>query len=151
MYVECLVHFLVSSCGQCCYSSCDMASRVLSQYKSDMMQQQYVSTTNFSFFLCTLCERHTNCPLLGVLTFTFSFRWISIHSCIELWLAYIKVNLVLDDAIEYSPDPSGEGLVRTELKSEILLNGNQIAVLVPGGAPPGDSLAAQQQQASSPL
>lgn len=53
------------------------------------------------------------------------------------------VNLVLDDAIEYTPDPSGGGLIRTELKSEILLNGNQIAVLVPGGAPPGDSLAAQ--------
>ncbi|KAI2495624.1 snRNP protein [Fragilaria crotonensis] len=53
------------------------------------------------------------------------------------------VNLVLDDAIEYTPDATGEGLVRTELKSEILLNGNQIAVLVPGGAPPGDSLAAQ--------
>ena len=54
---------------------------------------------------------------------------------------------MLEDAIEYSPDPTGgEGLVRTELKSEILLNGNQIAVLVPGGAPPGDSLAAQQQE-----
>mmetsp|Transcript_16067 Transcript_16067/g.26837 ORF Transcript_16067/g.26837 Transcript_16067/m.26837 type:complete len:94 (-) Transcript_16067:102-383(-) len=52
------------------------------------------------------------------------------------------VNLVLDDAIEYTPDAGGE-ITRTELKSEILLNGNQIAVLVPGGAPPGDSLAAQ--------
>eukprot|EP00544_Gedaniella_sp_CCMP2646_P003975 CAMPEP_0202482454 /NCGR_PEP_ID=MMETSP1361-20130828/1855_1 /ASSEMBLY_ACC=CAM_ASM_000849 /TAXON_ID=210615 /ORGANISM="Staurosira complex sp., Strain CCMP2646" /LENGTH=93 /DNA_ID=CAMNT_0049110327 /DNA_START=27 /DNA_END=308 /DNA_ORIENTATION=- len=52
------------------------------------------------------------------------------------------VNLVLDDAVEYSPE--GDGLVKTELQSELLLNGNQIAVLVPGGTgPPEDSLAAQ--------
>lgn len=77
--------------------------------------------------------------------------WLSAQKCPELTRSlcffhfryYTKVNLVLDDAIEYTPDASGEGLVRTELKSEILLNGNQIAVLVPGGAPPGDSLAAQ--------
>lgn len=49
---------------------------------------------------------------------------------------------MLEDAVEYSPD--GEGLVKTELQSELLLNGNQIAVLVPGGSgPPDDSLAAQ--------
>lgn len=49
---------------------------------------------------------------------------------------------MLEDAVEYSLE--GEGLVKTELKSEILLNGNQIAVLVPGGSgPPEDSLAAQ--------
>lgn len=55
------------------------------------------------------------------------------------------MNLVLDDAVEYTPDTSGGGggLVRTALKNEILLNGNQIAVLVPGGTPPEDSLAAQ--------
>jgi hypothetical protein len=34
-------------------------------------------------------------------------------------------------------------MIKTELKSEILLNGNQIAVLVPGAKPPEDSLAAQ--------
>ena len=56
---------------------------------------------------------------------------------------------MLDNVIEFSPDPSGDGLVRTELKSEILLNGNQIAVLVPGGAPPGDSLAAASAAAVS--
>lgn len=57
-----------------------------------------------------------------------------------------QVNLVLDDAVEYVPDPSNmEEFTRTELKSEILLNGNQIAVLVPGGAPPGDSLAAKSE------
>lgn len=61
----------------------------------------------------------------------------------DLTHCYIpQVNLVLDDAIEYTPDGFG-GLTRTALKSEILLNGNQIAVLVPGGAPPGDSLAAK--------
>lgn len=54
------------------------------------------------------------------------------------------VNLVLDDAVEYSPDPrEGGKVVRTELKSEILLNGNHVAVLIPGGVgPPDDSLAA---------
>jgi U6 snRNA-associated Sm-like protein LSm5 len=55
-----------------------------------------------------------------------------------------QVNLVLDDAIEYSPDPQDlTKAIKTELNCEILLNGNQIAVLVPGGAgPPEDSLAA---------
>ena len=54
-----------------------------------------------------------------------------------------QVNLVLDDAVEYAPDGES-GFIKTELQSEILLNGNQIAVLVPGGTgPPEDSLAAQ--------
>lgn len=44
------------------------------------------------------------------------------------------VNLVLDEAVEYSPDRNGEIVVR-ELKSELLLNGNHVAVLVPGGSP----------------
>ena len=48
------------------------------------------------------------------------------------------VNLVLDDVVEYTPR-SGS-LVRTELKSEILLNGNHVAILIPGG-PPHDSVA----------
>mmetsp|Transcript_2444 Transcript_2444/g.3653 ORF Transcript_2444/g.3653 Transcript_2444/m.3653 type:complete len:95 (-) Transcript_2444:591-875(-) len=53
------------------------------------------------------------------------------------------VNLVLDDAVEYSPDPRTGEIVKTELKSEILLNGNHVAVLVPGGTgPPDDSMAA---------
>jgi small nuclear ribonucleoprotein (snRNP)-like protein len=51
------------------------------------------------------------------------------------------VNLVLDDAVEYAPDTRNEGeITKTELKSEILLNGNQIAVLIPG-AGPEDSMA----------
>jgi U6 snRNA-associated Sm-like protein LSm5 len=56
-----------------------------------------------------------------------------------------QVNLVLDDAIEYTPDPSDKSkVIKTKLDSEILLNGNQIAILVPGGTgPPEDSLAAQ--------
>mmetsp|Transcript_11866 Transcript_11866/g.15826 ORF Transcript_11866/g.15826 Transcript_11866/m.15826 type:complete len:96 (-) Transcript_11866:289-576(-) len=54
------------------------------------------------------------------------------------------VNLVLDDAVEYAPDPrEGGRIVKTELQSEILLNGNHVAVLVPGGSgPPEDSMAA---------
>ena len=56
-----------------------------------------------------------------------------------------QVNLVLDDAVEYTPDPNDKTkVIRTKLETEILLNGNQIAVLVPGGSgPPEDSLAAQ--------
>ena len=53
--------------------------------------------------------------------------------------------MVLDDAVEYSPDPKDKTkVIKTELKTEILLNGNQIAVLVPGGTgPPADSLASR--------
>ena len=52
------------------------------------------------------------------------------------------VNLVLDDAVEFTPDPNDKTkVIRTELHTEILLNGNQIAVLVPGGeGPPPDSV-----------
>lgn len=50
------------------------------------------------------------------------------------------VNLVLDDAVEYSPDVHGE-VVKTELESEILLNGNHVTVLIPGGEGPENSLA----------
>ncbi len=54
------------------------------------------------------------------------------------------VNLVLDDAVEYTPDPDDPSrVIKRKLDTEILLNGNQIAILVPGGAgPPDDSLAA---------
>jgi U6 snRNA-associated Sm-like protein LSm5 len=54
------------------------------------------------------------------------------------------VNLVLDNAVEYTPDPDDkEKFIKNTLDTEILLNGNQIAILVPGGAgPPEGSLAA---------
>ena len=53
------------------------------------------------------------------------------------------VNLVLDDAIEYAPDPRNKGrIIKKEIRCEILLNGNHVTVLVPGGTgPPEDSLA----------
>ena len=52
------------------------------------------------------------------------------------------VNLVLDDAVEYSPDARNPGeICKTELESEILLNGNHVTVLIPGSGPE-DSLAA---------
>lgn len=61
------------------------------------------------------------------------------------------VNLVLDDAVEYTPDPDDPSkVVRRALEAEILLNGNQIAILVPGGTgPPADSLAAAASAAST--
>ena len=54
------------------------------------------------------------------------------------------MNLVLDDAVEFSPDPHNKSkYVKTVLNSEILLNGNQITLLVPGGAgPPPESVSA---------
>ena len=52
------------------------------------------------------------------------------------------VGMRLDDAIEYAPDARTGEIVKTELKSEILLNGNHVAVLVPGGTGPEGSLAA---------
>lgn len=53
-----------------------------------------------------------------------------------------QVNLVLDDAIEYTPDTNQKDkFVKAVLNTEILLNGNQIAVLVPGGTgPPDDAI-----------
>jgi len=48
-----------------------------------------------------------------------------------------QVNLVLDDAVEYTPDPNNKDkFIESKLNTEILLNGNQIAVLVPGGKGP---------------
>ena len=66
-------------------------------------------------------------------------------SAVALPPSHLQVNLVLDQAVEYTPDPNDKTkAIKTELKTEILLNGNQIAILVPGGAgPPPDSLAAQ--------
>jgi len=46
------------------------------------------------------------------------------------------VNMVLDDAVETGPDGSGG---RSEKKLDtILLNGSNVAVLVPGGKPSDD-------------
>ena len=54
-----------------------------------------------------------------------------------------QVNLVLDNAVEYTPDPNDKSkYIKTVLHTEILLNGNQIAALVPGGSGPSeDSLS----------
>jgi len=51
--------------------------------------------------------------------------------------------LVLEDAIEFTPDPNDKSrMIKTVLNTEILLNGNQIAALIPGGSgPPEDSLS----------
>ena len=46
------------------------------------------------------------------------------------------VNMVLDDAVESAPDGSG-GRAETRLDT-ILLNGSNVAVLVPGGKPDAD-------------
>lgn len=53
------------------------------------------------------------------------------------------VNLVLDDAVEYSPDARNPGeICKIELENEILLNGNHVTVLIPGSVP-ADSLASK--------
>jgi len=50
---------------------------------------------------------------------------------------------VLDDAVEYTPDPDNTNkMIKNVLNTEILLNGNQIAALVPGGSgPPADTIS----------
>lgn len=59
------------------------------------------------------------------------------------------VNLVLEDAVEYTRITSGstmpgeEEIHKTDLQSEILLNGNHVTVLIPGGTGPEDSLASR--------
>ena len=81
-------------------------------------------------------------------TFTSSsvVRACVAHTCFLLLLALLgtprkQVNLVLEDAVEYSPDPNEKGkVIKKALNAEILLNGNQIAVLVPGGSGPSDDL-----------
>jgi len=57
--------------------------------------------------------------------------------------ALLQVNLVLDDAIEFTPDPNDKSkMIKTVLNTEILLNGNQIAALIPGGSgPPAESIS----------
>jgi len=52
---------------------------------------------------------------------------------------------VLDDAVEYTPDPDEKSkYIKSTLNAEVLLNGNQIAVLVPGGTgPPDDAISSE--------
>lgn len=46
------------------------------------------------------------------------------------------VNMVLEDVVELAPSPDGAGGARLQTRLDaILLNGNNIAVLVPGGQP----------------
>jgi hypothetical protein len=68
-----------------------------------------------------------------------------LNALIDHFNAVVQVKLVLDDTIEYSPIPKDKRkIIKTELKTEILLNGNQIDVLVwVGTGPPEDSLAAK--------
>ncbi len=44
------------------------------------------------------------------------------------------VNMVLDDVIEYVPSEGGGAPTATE-RGQILLNGNNICMMVPGGRP----------------
>eukprot|EP01054_Gregarina_sp_Poly1_P008635 Gregarina_sp_Poly_1__8634@NODE_5130_length_406_cov_241_460177_g3623_i0_p1_GENE_NODE_5130_length_406_cov_241_460177_g3623_i0NODE_5130_length_406_cov_241_460177_g3623_i0_p1_ORF_typecomplete_len106_score14_08LSM/PF01423_22/2e16LSM14/PF12701_7/0_085DUF150_C/PF17384_2/0_13_NODE_5130_length_406_cov_241_460177_g3623_i042359 len=52
------------------------------------------------------------------------------------------VNMVLDDVTEYTWEPSADGKsleAKTEYREAILLNGSNVAILVPcGDAPPPD-------------
>lgn len=45
------------------------------------------------------------------------------------------VNMLLDDVTEYESTPEGRKITKLD---QILLNGNNIAMLVPGGEMPGD-------------
>jgi U6 snRNA-associated Sm-like protein LSm5 len=54
------------------------------------------------------------------------------------------VNLVLEDAIEFAPDSHNPGMfIKSEMESEILLNGNHVTILVPGGEGPDKSLISE--------
>eukprot|EP00854_Cymbomonas_tetramitiformis_P012582 gene12582-14866_t len=44
----------------------------------------------------------------------------------------VYVNMVLEDVTEYEDTPEGRRVTKLD---QILLNGNNIAVLVPGGGP----------------
>lgn len=44
----------------------------------------------------------------------------------------VFVNMVLEDVTEFEPTPEG---LKTSHLQQILLNGNNVAVLVPGGKP----------------
>ncbi|KAJ1618075.1 hypothetical protein T492DRAFT_636725 [Pavlovales sp. CCMP2436] len=43
------------------------------------------------------------------------------------------VNMVLEDVVEYEMTPEGRRVTKLD---EILLNGNNVAIMVPGGQPP---------------
>ncbi|CAN0013844.1 unnamed protein product [Heterosigma akashiwo] len=59
--------------------------------------------------------------------------WIVMKSLLETLRGFDEyVNMVLDDVTEHEITP--EGKVATQL-DEILLNGNHICLLVPGGEP----------------
>ncbi|EQC27822.1 hypothetical protein SDRG_14406 [Saprolegnia diclina VS20] len=45
------------------------------------------------------------------------------------------VNMVLDDVTEYEVTPEGKRKVHVD---QVLLNGNNVCLLVPGGSPEGD-------------
>jgi U6 snRNA-associated Sm-like protein LSm5 len=67
------------------------------------------------------------------------FVWhVKIVCIAHLFYPHRQVNLVLDDAVEYTPDHSQQSnmYIQTKLHTEILLNGNQIAALIPGGTGP---------------
>ena len=70
---------------------------------------------------------------------------LTIGRAVLCWVFYHRgqVNLVLDDAVEYTPDPEDKTkMIKTVLNTEILLNGNQIAALVPGGlGPPPETIS----------
>ncbi|CAI5474520.1 unnamed protein product [Closterium sp. Naga37s-1] len=46
----------------------------------------------------------------------------------------VFVNMVLEDVTEYEHTPEGSRVTKLD---QILLNGNNIAILVPGGSPEG--------------
>ncbi|XP_063380596.1 U6 snRNA-associated Sm-like protein LSm5 [Cydia fagiglandana] len=50
------------------------------------------------------------------------------------------VNMLLDDVTEYESTPEGRKITKLD---QILLNGNNIAMLVPGGEMPGENYEAQ--------
>ena len=87
-----------------------------------------------------MCDLHKSTSINARCKFSLQY-WLVflVHSL----LSFSQVNLVLDEAVEFTPDPhEKDKVIKTELNTEILLNGNQIAVMVPGGeGPPPDSLA----------
>jgi hypothetical protein len=72
---------------------------------------------------------------------TDTFRIFTDADC-RTWRSYdcrgfdVYVNMVLEDVTEYDRDPeSGNAIQETAKLDQILLNGNTIAALVPGGKP----------------
>jgi len=107
-----------------------------------------LEVTELEFSSChTPLKVQSTCVPCALRDFTFLLQIICsptiISRFLRLALFYIismQVNLVLDDAVEFSPDPYDKAkFIRTELNSEILLNGNQIAILIPGGTGPPEN------------